>query len=478
MTLKIHTQEDDARQLTVTVEVDEERVENAMRKAARKYASDLRIPGFRPGKAPYGVIRGIVGEDALRQEAVEALVPGVFTEVGAHLDAAEVAVMSNARPSLDDIEYTPLVLKFTIPLEPVVVLGDYRSVRQSVEPVEITPDAIDEAIETLRQSRATTEESNAPAAIGDEITISGVGYLDDDEADIIFREEEMALFLEADVVYEGTPFGEALIGMVVGEEKSFDIAFPDPYEPDPSLNGRTAHMRISLHKVVRHILPELSDEFAASLPQAYESLEELRTATAERLQREAREQQRNDVIEKFIQQLVENVEALSYPRGAIEAQIDHQIDDIKQMVKRINWDWDDYLVQSGRSEAEMRDDFEDNAVTIVERGIVFDEFLRRERLSLSMAEIDAEIEARVATYDAPELRTHMARYLRDNSNSMLFEQLMSEKVYARILAIYSGEAPELTTADDDETAADGADTADAADEAGAPADDVAEMDQS
>ena len=121
MTIIIHTDEDDQRQLALKVEVSEDRVESAMQKRARQLSSQMRIPGFRPGKVPYGVIVQRFGREAIRAEAVEDLVQDIYEEA---LTEAEVAAYG--RPSLDDMEMEPLVMTFVIPLEPVITLGDYR----------------------------------------------------------------------------------------------------------------------------------------------------------------------------------------------------------------------------------------------------------------------------------------------------------------------------------------------------------------
>ena len=130
MTIIIHTDEDDQRQLALKVEVSEDRVESAMRKQARQLSSQVRIPGFRRGKVPYNVIVQRFGRDTIRAEAVEEMVQDVYEEA-----LTEAEVTPYGRPTLDDMEIEPLVMIFTIPLEPVITLGDYRSIRKEVEDV-------------------------------------------------------------------------------------------------------------------------------------------------------------------------------------------------------------------------------------------------------------------------------------------------------------------------------------------------------
>lgn len=467
MTLKFHTQEDDKlRQLAVTVEVDEPSVVSEMKKVARKYARDLRIPGFRPGKAPFNVIRGIVGEESLRQEVIEEQLPSIIRQLQDYLDQNDVKTMGQARPSLDDMTFTPVVIKFTIPLLPVVVLGDYRSLRKAIGLVEISDDAVTQEIERLRVASTAVVEVDRPAALGDNITIDGLGYLEDDPEDVIFREDELMLVLKEGVIYEQVPVWEQLVGMTAGEEKSFDLTFPAelPLESDlAGMSGKTAHFTIKMVRVQSRTLPELDDAFAASLPDAHESLEALRSATAKRLQSAAEEQQRTDVIEGFLKDLQENVEELRYPRGAVEMEIDDQIEEMKASMKRMGIPWERYLAIVDKDETKLRDEFEDNVVTLVEKRVVFSEFARREQLDVTDAEFDAAIADRLTQYEDDEMRTYMERYLRDDEEGALRNELLSDKLFERILAIYRGEAPELAELDaaaQTEADAAGADNAD------------------
>ena len=153
MTLNIQTEQDDQRQLLMTIEVPEERVEKQMRQTARKLAKEVNIPGFRKGKAPYPVMLKRLGRDVLRTEAVEDMLQTVFTEA---LDEVNPDVFAPA--NFDDMEMEPLVLKFTIPLTPEVTLGNYRELRKEIESVEITEEAIAEALERIQTQHEQLED--------------------------------------------------------------------------------------------------------------------------------------------------------------------------------------------------------------------------------------------------------------------------------------------------------------------------------
>ena len=173
MAITIHKEENDQRELQLKVEVSEDQVETAMRKKARELGRELRFPGFRRGKVPYRVIIQRLGRDAVRSEAIDDIVQTVFVEA---LDEADVEPYG--QPALEDMQYEPLELKFTVPLAPVVTLGDdYREMRREIEPVAVTDEAIDEALEQVQFQHQTTETVDRAVEAGDLVTVSGRGEL-------------------------------------------------------------------------------------------------------------------------------------------------------------------------------------------------------------------------------------------------------------------------------------------------------------
>ena len=124
MALKVTKELKENRQLAMTVEVDQERVNQEMRKAARKVGNQYRIPGFRKGKAPYNIILQYVGQEALYQEFVEDLGQEMYK---AAIEQEEIEPYATA--SLDDVQFEPLRYTLTVPLDPEIELGDYRGLR-------------------------------------------------------------------------------------------------------------------------------------------------------------------------------------------------------------------------------------------------------------------------------------------------------------------------------------------------------------
>ena len=160
--MKIETHKQENSILELTVEVDEERVQPALRAAARQLAKRYPVPGFRPGKAPYDVILRQFGEGALYEAAVEDLGQKVYAEA---LEQEKIDAYGPG--ALEDVQLKPMVLKFSVPLRPEVELGDYRALQLPYTPTEIKDEQVNEALEHLREHQAVMEPVDRPAELTD-----------------------------------------------------------------------------------------------------------------------------------------------------------------------------------------------------------------------------------------------------------------------------------------------------------------------
>lgn len=456
MTLTIQTVEDELRQLTLTIEVDEARVRKAMQVKARELSRDVNLPGFRPGKAPYDVIVRRIGEDILRAETIEDLVQPVFEEA-----LEQEGIEPYARPTLEDIEPNPVVLKFTVPLSPTVTLGDYRAVRQDVEDVEITDEAVNEALEYVRVRHQNIETVERPAESGDVVSISGSGKFaapvpategeeQATEGETIFEEERLEILLDDKTLFPETPFVENIIGMSVGDQKQFGFVFPDPYEQEAEYAGREAQFDVTLLEVRQRELPALDDELA-KLEGRYETLDELREALRDDLAKEAEDAAKEKTIDDMIHHLLEDA-TLVYPPAAVEAQIDDMVEDFKNRLSRSGWKYEDYLNLQGMTEEALRADFGENAENQLRHQLALRQFILDEKLRVEAADIDQIIEERVARFDNEGLRDSMRNYYRSGRGfDLISSEVLSNKAYERVRAIFSGNAPDLDAIADEIT---------------------------
>ena len=462
MTLKIQTEQDDQRQLMMTIEVPEERVEKQMRQTARKLAREVNVPGFRRGKVPYPVLLKRLGRDALRTEAVEDMLQNVFTEA---LDEVDPEIYAPA--NFDDMEMEPLVLKFTVPLTPEVTLGDYRELRKEIEPVEVTEEAIEEALERIQVRHQELEDVERPVEVSDMVTLSGTGELlpseDDEETDeqetaeeeseaeaendnpednIIFNSESVDLVMEAKQVFWGEDFVNNIVGMSAGDEKTFNITFPEEFEEE-DLAGQEATFTINILNVRSRTLPALDDDLA-KLEGTFETIEELRESVREELQNSAEGEAKNELIEGMIDDLLADA-TLVYPPAAVESEIDGMLDNFKNQVTRSGWSWEDFLQLQSTQEEQLRENFREGAEEQLKRQLVLRQFIFDEKLRVTEEDVNAAIDERVSQFsDNEALLDGMRDYYRSGPGfDMLSSEVLMGKAYERIEAVLTGNAPDL-----------------------------------
>jgi trigger factor len=382
-TLKIETQPRDDHQVNLIVEVDAEQMEKAKHKAARKISERAKIPGFRPGKAPYDVVRRHYGDSVITEEAVEVLVDQIYPDV-----IKEAGIQPAAAGSLENIEkLDPPTFKFLIPLAPTVDLGDYRSVRK---PYEFTPpdeEKVKEAVENLRSMYSKTETVDREIKEGDFVLLDVKGSAKEEEISdltragypIFIRSEEK----EKDWPYPG--FGMELVGRKTSETVNLKHEFSKD-EENESLQGLAATFEVAVKSVRGVTLPELNDEFAKSV--GVENIEELNKRITENLETQAKadydDQYFNDVLE-----MIKTGATIKYPPQVLEHESEHVLDELKRRLSDQHLDLETYIkMQQTDMEKFMAEDVRPTALRRLERSLIIEEISRQEKIELDQTKLE------------------------------------------------------------------------------------------
>jgi trigger factor len=286
--MKIQQTPRDDHQMEVVVELETAQLETARRRAARKLSERAKIPGFRPGKAPYPVVVRHYGEGTVTEEAIELLVDETYPQM-----LKEAAIEPAAAGSLENVEQLdPPTFKFLVPLRPEVDLGDYRSIRLPYEWQTPGEEDVDQAIDQLRSMYSKTETVDREVQQGDFVMADVQGQLAEpregeeqpdlsrDGFPVFVRDEDR----EDEWPFPG--FTQRLLGLKAGEETDLTHEF-SPDVSDESLRGKTGKFAVTVKAVRAVTLPELNDEFAKIA--GVESLDELRRRVRENLERQSRE---------------------------------------------------------------------------------------------------------------------------------------------------------------------------------------------
>ncbi len=447
MSLNIRTEELDNRRISLILEVDQDRVETELRKAARKVSGQYRIPGFRRGKAPYDVVVQYVGKPSLYQEFLDELGNELYPQA---IEQAEVVPYAMASLDIDSLE--PLVYKFEVPLEPIVDLGDYRALRVEEEPVEVTDEEVTERIDAIREQMAGWTEVDRPSQFGDMLTIDVRSVLQSDEGDdseeetVVLDETDWDVTLDEENPMEPEGLDEYLINMSPGEKKEFSLHWPD--DSQSIYAGKTADFKVVVHKIQANLEPELNDEFAKKVDEEYETVEDLTASIREDIEKEKEQEAKNAYMESVLDALVEQSD-MEYPPVVVEDQIDSMVNEFNRQLQMYGLEGvESYLTQTGMTMEDYRDTLREQAEIAAVRNLAISELYQKEGITATDEEVEERIEAMYGSMgeddEADEEQKRMAEMIAENlrsgpSRPILESQIIQEKALERLAAIARGE---------------------------------------
>ncbi len=264
--------------VSVEAEVPATDVERAVNQAARGLAREMRMPGFRKGKAPPSLVIQRVGFGAVLEEAIREALPEWYEKALLGSGVAPVGDPSVEVVSTPEALGEPLAFKFEIGVRPQAELGEYKGLEVGREEVEPPTEAVDREIERIREGFAKLEPVERAAADGDVLSIDFEGLIEGKPFEG-GKASDFLLELGSGQLIEG--FEEQLAGVGGGESRAVEVTFPDDYQAE-QLAGKKAVFAVDVKEVREKVLPELDDDFAAEASE-FDTLEELRGDVAEKL---------------------------------------------------------------------------------------------------------------------------------------------------------------------------------------------------
>ncbi|HUQ79103.1 MAG TPA: trigger factor [Patescibacteria group bacterium] len=370
--------------MIVEVEVPAERLATALGEATRALSRRTRVPGFRPGKAPRGVLEAVLGHGAVLDEAVDRLIQSAYRDA---LIEKQILPLANGDVEVVQAEEgKPLIFKAIVPVRPEVRLGDYTNFNFRPE-IETTDAAkVDKVIDELRDQNASlspVEERGAKK--GDYAVIKYAGTRDG----VAFEggtAERMPLIIGEDRLIPG--FEDELVGLSVGDTKGFDITFPADYGEE-TLAGEKAHFEVELRELREKILPDEDDDFARSMGD-FTDLANLREEVGKRLERNALDKARHTFSEQIIDYAVANA-TIDLPDVLVEQEIEVMHDEFRSAMTRQGITEEAYAKVSGKSHEDLHDDFRPDAEKRVRVLLVLSKVAETENLTIADADVDTEI---------------------------------------------------------------------------------------
>ena len=365
-------------QKALSIEIPTEIVDAEINRVARSYTKQARLPGFRPGKVPQGLIKKRF-RDQIFHDVLHDLVPRAIEEA-----LQERGIEPVDTPSIKDVvleEGRPLTFTAAVETVPPFDPGDLSSLTLRPPSSAVEADAVDKVLQRLRERAGKYEPvEGRPVTDGDAVVIDLDRTGPDGQVD---HHDGVNVQLGA----AGNPpgFDANLLGMNVDDSKTFVVEFPDTY-PAADLANTTQTYAVTLKDIRRRVLPDLDDEFAKDVG-AFESLEALRDRVLADLKDEAADNAKQQVRTQLLTQLSTRV-TFELPTSLVEREMDRRLEELARQLKAENVD----PRNAGIDWGEFREAQREPARSAVASALALDEIARREGIMVAGEDVDKEIE--------------------------------------------------------------------------------------
>ena len=378
----------------ITFTIDQDKIQPALDQAFNKVKKNLNAPGFRKGHMPRAVFNQKFGEEALYEDALNAILPAAYEAA-----VAELSLDVVAQPKID-IQSMEKGQEWTLTAEvvtkPEVKLGVYKDLEVSVEATkEVTDAEVDEKVERERNNLAELIIKEDAAELGDTVVIDFVGSVDGVEFDG-GKGDNFSLELGSGQFIPG--FEDQLVGAKAGETVDVNVTFPEDYQAE-DLAGKDAKFVTTVHEVKAKEVPALDDELAKDIDEEVETLDELKAKYRKELEA-AKEIAYDDAVEGAALELaVANAEIVELPEEMVHDEVHRAMNEFMGNMQRQGISPEMYFQLTGTTEEDLHKQYEADADKRVKTNLVIEAIAKAEGFEASDEEIEKDINDLASEYN-------------------------------------------------------------------------------
>jgi len=375
-----------ASRVSVAVEVPAADVDRAVARAARALAREMRMPGFRKGKAPPSLVIQRVGFPAVLEEAIREALPEWYERALLGSGIAPVGDPNVEVVSTPEAEGEPLAFKFEIGVRPKAELGEYKGLEVGRAEPEPPAELVDREVERIREGFTKLEPVDRAAAAGDVLLVDFEGLLDG-KAFEGGKASDYLLELGSGQLIEG--FEEQLSGATAGESRAVAVTFPDDYQAE-QLAGEKAVFAVDVKEVREKVLPELDDDFASEASE-FETLDELRADITERLAEAVGQRAEQDFRVAAVDAAAAEA-SLDLPEELAAARATERWERVERQLAGRGMSPDSFLQMQGKTREEMIEESRPEAEAELKREAVLAAIADAEEIEVSEEEMIEALE--------------------------------------------------------------------------------------
>lgn len=417
--MKINVEKEPNNLVKMDIEIPAKEAVDAYNRAVKKVSEHVNIPGFRKGKAPRNIVEKHVGEDRIKHEALEVLLPKVFREA---IIENKLDVISQPYVESYDFEIgQDLKVVAKVELRPEVKLGEYKNLKVEVEEHAIPAEAFDKSLESLLQRNAEFKLVVDRAAKASDVVVIDFDGSVNGEKIQGGAAQNYSLDLGNSNFIPG--FADQIVGKKLDTEFDITVDFPKDYH-EAKLAGQPAVFKINLKEIKEKVLPELTDEFAQKVG-PFKTVDELKEDIQKYLdatkQREDKKNSDNAIFEKVLSTATVDIQD-----SMIEREAGTLLEEYKQRLTAQGYNWEEAL--KTQNQDELMGELKKEATLRIKNSLVIDKIAQEEDIKVDQADFEKKLKELEATYHME--RAEMLKQLKQNPEifNSLSQQALNEKV--------------------------------------------------
>ncbi|MFD2728716.1 trigger factor [Enterococcus camelliae] len=380
----------------LTFSIANEEIQKGLTTAFNKVKGQLNVPGFRKGKVSRTVFNKMYGEEALYEDALNAVLPAAYETAVLEAGIDPVSQPKIDVKSMDKGEAWTIEAEVTV--KPEVKLGEYKNLTVAKQDRDVTEEDVENRLKTVQEQQAELVLKDEAAESGDTVVIDFEGFIGEDAFEG-GKGENYSLELGSGSFIPG--FEDQLIGHKAGDALDVTVTFPEDYQAE-DLAGKEAIFKVTVHEVKGKELPELDDEFAKDVDETVSSLEELKEKYRTEIKESKEKAAKEAVEEGAIKQAVANAEIVELPHVMVHDEVHRAMDEFLNNMQRQGIDPQMYYQLTGTTEADLHQQFEGEADERVKTNLVIEAIAKAEALEATEEEIANEIKELSEAYNMPE----------------------------------------------------------------------------
>jgi trigger factor len=371
-----------ANQKEIEIFIDHETFEAECEKAYRKNVSKFAIPGFRKGKAPRKMIERMYGVGAFYEDAINAILPTAYPEA---VKESGLDVVSAPDIDIKAIDETGVVITAKVFVKPEVVVTEYKGLTATKNAIEITDEAVDAEIESVRKRNARTIDiTDRAVEDGDNVIFDFDGYVDG----VAFeggKAEKHDLLIGSGNVIPG--FEDQIIGKNIGENFDVVVTFPEDYHA-AELAGKEAVFKCYIHEIKKSEMPEFDDEFVKDVSE-FDTVDEYKASVKANLTEKAEKDEDAKIDDQLIKAITEKLEG-EIPEVMFEDEAERCVRDYENRLRYQGMDLETFMKYTGQTIETLKTQFRPQAEQNVKTRLALEYIAKAENLTATEEDIATE----------------------------------------------------------------------------------------